>query len=179
MSKDKYQLKIINAHINQEKIKSSIKRILNEVPIIAFSTVDRKTGEPHISNTYYGYTNSLQIVTLTSPQSNHSKNIERNPEVAINITNTMQHPSSKKSGLELIGKMRRASGLEATKAYACYIKHVMLFSKKKLKASDRGASPGISKMMTSRPYIVDVELIKLYDEKALPPNTVCVAKVER
>lgn len=179
MTKDNYQLEIINGDVDEATAQKSIKRILDQVPLLAFSTVDRKTGEPHIANAYYGYTSSLQIVTLTSPQANHSKNIEEHPDVAVNVTNTMQLPASKKSGLELIGKMRRAKGLEATKVYASYMKHLILFSSKKIKESEKGSGPKLSKMMSSKPYIVDVELVKIYDEKTMPPDTVCIAKVTR
>lgn len=179
MAKDNYKLRILGGESDEDTLKNSIRRILDTTPLLAFATVDRSSGKPHISNSYFGYSSSLQIITLTSPESNHSKNIKHNPDVAINVTNTMQLPSAKKSGLELIGKMRRARGLEATKAYANYFKHMMLFMGQKPKKSDSGGGTSLSKMMTSRPYVVDVDIVKVYDEKNLPPDTTCVAEVKR
>ncbi len=179
MAKDNYKLKILSGDGDEATLKESIRHILDTTPLLAFATVDKESNKPHISNSYFGYSSSLQIITLTSPESNHSKNIENNPDVAVNVTNTMQLPASKKSGLELIGKMRRARGLEATKAYANYFKHMMLFMGQKPKKSDSGGGTSLSKMMTSRPYIVDVQIVKVLDEKRLPPDTSCVAEVQR
>ena len=134
---------------------------------------------PHLSNTYYGCSPSLQLISLTSPTSNHSKNVERNPQVAVSITDTTQLPNSKKFGLELIGTMRRAKGLEATAAYAHYFKRMMKKPAKKLSKEDTGEPMKLSKMMSSRPYVVDVSLVKVLDERRLPPDTFCIAEVKR
>lgn len=176
MSRQKYTLTILSGNADEATLQTSIERIINSTPLISFATVG-KDSMPHISNSYFGCTSSLQVVVLTSPEANHSKAIRSNPNVAVSIANTQQLPSSRKSGLELQGKMRQAKGLEAFAAYASYMQHMMPFFRKKVRGK---TSPmGLSKMLGSRPYIIDVDIVKVFDEVALAPDTAYVAQVER
>lgn len=174
MAKEDYSLKLLAGEAKEADIKASIEKILKDTPLLTFATVG-DDNMPHVSNSYYGYSPSLQLISLTSPASNHIKNITRNPQVAVSITNTMQLPTSKKTGLELIGTMRQAKGFEATKAYAQYLKKIIGMPK----AKDGGGGPKLSKMMTSKPYIIDVSIVKVLDEGKFGGDVMIVAEVSR
>jgi general stress protein 26 len=176
MTRQKYTLTILSGNADETTLKSSIERIINHAPLISFATVD-KDNKPHISNSYFGCTSLLQIVVLTSPEANHSKAIRHNPNVAVSVTDSQQLPSSRKSGLELQGKMHQAKGIEAIAAYGSYMRHMMPFFRKKVHGKTSPMS--LTKKLGSRPYVVDVEIVKVFDEVALAPDTAYVARVER
>ena len=172
MNQNEYNLKIVSGTADIETLKNSIGEILAAVPLCTFATTT-PDGAPHITNTFFAYTSKLQIVTLTSPTSGHGVNIRLNSRVEVSIADTTQSPTDQKQGLELVGTMRQASGMESMRAYGAYMKRFMDDFKK------GGNHPSMSKMMHSRPFVVDVSLVKVLDEKHLENDTLYVAEVSR
>lgn len=175
MSKAKYTLKITTSTlgVDQDNLKHSIDWITKAVPLCTLATVE-KDGTPDICNAYYGVTPKLQIVIMTSPQTQHIKNLRAHSRVAVDVTDTMQSPSAKKFSIEIEGVMRPAKMNEMFSVIVAYIKRMSTAPK-----SRDGNSIKLSKMLHSKAYIVDVDKIKVMDEINLGTDIMYAAEVSR
>lgn len=172
--KHEYNLRIVSGEVDEKALKRSIKEILSRVNLCTFATM-RPDGTPHITNVFFAVTPELQIATLTSPSSGHGRNVKANPRVEISIADTTQSPTAAKQGLELTGTMRPASVKETLQVFGVYMKRFQKdFSRK-----GESHKPKMSKMLHSRAYLVDIEVVKVLDEQHLENDTMYVAEVSR
>ena len=142
----------------KEKIIAAIYSIFEKNNILTLSTIKGK--KPFSCSAYYVFDKDFNLYIWTEKESTHSKNIQNNSSVAVNIINTSQKFGSELQGLQIRGKAEPASGSELIKAGNLYMKRFPSVSKYVLKIRDF-----VSKKFESAIYKIEVENIKLMDEK--------------
>jgi len=105
---------------SNERIRRSISRILRENVLCSISTV-APGNQPHINTAYFCYTPDLEVYFLSDPDSQHCRNLERHPSLAMTIFKSAQEWGGQDRGLQLFGPCRRTTGRggkEAERFYA-------------------------------------------------------------
>ncbi len=112
-------VKPVEKRFSDERIRRSIARILRENVLCSMSTVT-PGNRPHINTAYFCYTSDLEIYFLSDPSSQHCRNLERNPSLAMTIFRSAQVWGGEDRGLQLFGTCRRTRGRAAREAERCY-----------------------------------------------------------
>lgn len=112
-------VKPVEKRFPDERIRRSISRILRENVLCSMSTVS-SGNRPHINTAYFCYTADLELYFLSDPSSQHCRNLERNPSLAMTIFRSAQEWGGQDRGLQLFGTCRRTRGRGATEAERCY-----------------------------------------------------------
>jgi len=102
-------VKPVEKRFSDERIRRSISRILRENVLCSISTV-APGNQPHINTAYFCYTPDLALYFLSDPDSQHCRNLERNPSLAMTIFKSAQEWGGQDRGLQLFGPCRRTTG---------------------------------------------------------------------
>lgn len=116
----------INLNYNHPKytdkqLNKSLSQILNSNVLLSLATIksDGKQSKSWINTAYFCFGPTLNFYILTPPQTQHSKNLEKNSSVAISIFDSRQ-TSSGKRGLQIFGNCAIASNKNIIEGYALY-----------------------------------------------------------
>ncbi len=112
-------VKPLEKPFSDERIRQSISRILRENVLCSMSTVT-PGNRPHINTAYFCYTPDLELYFLSDPSSRHSRNLERNPALAMTIFRSAQEWGGQDRGLQFFGTCRRTRGRGAREAERFY-----------------------------------------------------------
>lgn len=154
---------------SDEMIEESIKGILEHSVLLSMASIksDGGANESWINAGYYAFDERLNIYYLTPPSSQHAKNLEINPSVAVSIFDSHQmDPTKPKQGLQIFGTWSLVSAIDlpgVTLLYAkrfpwlgSFIKHPLDWAKK---------------ILESRLYQITPKQIKIFDEPTFGKET--------
>ena len=140
------------------KIKNSILTILENNELLTLSTVN--LNSPHVCSAYYVFDEDFNLYIWTEMDTTHSKNVEKNGNVAVNIADTGQKWGSKLQGLQIKGKCYPLSIAKMIKPAKLYFKRFPLVKKFIKNPRD------FNTKFDSKMYKIEISWIKLFDEKA-------------
>ncbi len=154
-----------NLEYPDEMIEKSIKGILEHNILLSMASINE--NEAWINAGYYAFDEHLNIYYLTPPSSQHAKNLEMNPSVAVSVFDSHQtDPTKPKQGLQIFGtwSLVDATSLpRVTLLYAkrfpwlgSFIKHPLDWTKK---------------ILESRLYQITPKRIKIFDEPTFGEET--------
>ena len=117
-------------------------------------------NHPWIAAVYYTFDNDLNLYFLSSPETLHVKQIEKNPEVAVAISDSNQKLTDLKKGLQIYGKVKQISDLNK-------IKHAVNLWKKSLgyKGSEISYENMINKVIKGRMFKITPKKIKFFNQE--------------
>lgn len=117
----------------KEKIVQSALSILEHNILLTLATFDIKNNQPCSSTAYYTCDSTFNLYFWTEKNTLHSRNIQHNPKVAVNIFDSHQAWGTTLKGLQLFGTARVVNTKELLIGGAHYIKRfpgVVRFVKK-------------------------------------------------
>ena len=145
-------------NVGDEALNKSLNGIFSSNILLSMASI--KDGKDSWINTaYYAYSSSLKLYYVSPPSTQHSKNIDRNTSVAVSIFDTHQNPTDQKSGLQIFGMCRQATGEEVAEGLTLYSERFPWLSKyiKTPEDFDKG-------ILESKLYIITPHTIKILDE---------------
>lgn len=144
---------------SDEKLNKSISSILDLNTLLSMATIKDK-NESYINTVYYAYNDKLNFYYLSPPDTQHSKNLEKNSSVAVSIFDSRQNPPTiNKRGLQIFGDCKLAKGIDLIdgfKQYSIRYSSILKYIKK----------PGdlLKKIIHSKLYFFKPASIKIFDE---------------
>jgi uncharacterized protein YhbP (UPF0306 family) len=165
-------LKFSHPKYSDEELCASISKILNDNILSSIATI--REGTSYICTAYFCFNSSLDLYFFSEPTTQHCKNLESNPSVAVAICDSSQPWDNPKRGLQLFGTSRRAAGLEVEEALRRYLARFVGLGKwiKVVTDFDKG-------ILNSRFYRISVNSIKLFDEITFGPENYITIEVRR
>lgn len=157
--------------VGDETLNKSLNKILSTNILLAMASI--KSGkESWIHTAFYAYSSKLRFYYVSPPSAQHSNNIDQNQSVAISIFDTHQNPTDQKSGLQIFGICRRATGEEVAEGLTLYSERFPWLSKyiKTPEDFDKG-------ILESKFYIIIPHTIKMLDEAAFGEEKWVIASV--
>lgn len=140
-----------------KKINGSLDAILRSTTLFSVATV--KAGNiSHIHTAFFCYSPNLNLYFLTPPTTQHSRNVEKNPSIAVSIFDSHQKPSDKKRGLQILGNCRLAIGKDFSEGIVLYSKR---FNWTRVIESPQDL---IKAGFESKLYVIKPSSIKIFDE---------------
>lgn len=123
-------MKTVARNISDPRLRSTITRILKDTELCSMATLDRR-NRPHINTAYFSYRglDDLEIFFLSDIESNHCKNLSRNPSMAMTIFRSNQAWDGPGRGLQLFGACARTESELARKAEKVYSKRFPSYAK--------------------------------------------------
>ena len=109
----------LEKRFSDERIRRSIFRILRENVLCSMSTVG-PGNRPHINTAYFCHTSDLELYFLSDPSSQHCRNLERSPSLAMTVFRSAQEWGGYDRGIQLFGTCRRTHGRGAREAERVY-----------------------------------------------------------
>jgi len=142
---------------DKDKVVSSIVAILEHNRLLSLATVNKDC--PNVCTSFYVFDDSFNLYIWTDPKAQHSINVAKNPNVAVNIVDTYQEWGGSLRGLQIFGSCGAISGKEALIAGGLYLKRYTKASTfvKTLKDFN-------SKKLQSMLYKIQMDRIKVLDE---------------
>ena len=140
------------------EIRASIKAILEENYLLTLSTSE--DNSPHSCTAFYVYDENFNLYIWTDKNSMHSKNIEKNNKVSINIVDTSQKWGTLLKGLQIKGTSNIIQDKDLNKVGKLYIDRYPNVSKFVKKPSDFHMEE-----LESHLYQITPKTIKVLDEK--------------
>jgi len=112
-------LRTVRRGFSDPRVQRSVSRILRENVLCAISTVtgDRRA---HIHTAYFAYSADFEFYFLSDANSVHSRNVERNPSMAMAIFRSAQVWGRPDRGIQLFGTCRPANEDDAVRAERVY-----------------------------------------------------------
>ena len=150
--------------VDEAQIVSIVRQLLDASPLCAIATV-LLDGQPHINTAYFAWSDLWDIVWLSEPTAQHSRNVRANGVVAIAIYDSHQVWGEPDRGIQLFGRARELSGPASRNAEALYARRFASFAQTDLSAY--------------RFYRCRPQRIKLLDERILGAATFVTARIKR
>jgi uncharacterized protein YhbP (UPF0306 family) len=158
------KLKYEDCGYTEALLNKSISQILESNILMSMASL--AAGTCYIHTAYYAYDERLTLYFLSKPKTQHSRNFETNPSVAVSIFDSHQVWDNPKKGLQLFGTCHLASGADILKGGALYAQRFTGLMKFIKNIDDLAG-----KVLTSKIYRVDVEKIQLFDEDNIGEDT--------
>lgn len=102
-----------------QRVWRSVRRILGATRLCSMATV-AGAGRAHINTAYFAFSDDLELVFLSHPRSQHSRNLARRPSLAMTVFSSNQRWTDPGRGLQLFGRCRPARGRQARTALRLY-----------------------------------------------------------
>jgi uncharacterized protein YhbP (UPF0306 family) len=144
-----------------------------QLRVVAGSLLDASTlcsiatvapaGRPHINTAYFAPSGSFDVIWLSDPDAEHSRNLRANAAVAVAVYDSGQVWGQPDRGIQLFGLGAELAGLDAREAAGAYSRRFPAF--------DAGTYGGY------RLYRCRVERLKLFDERIFGTATFVTARV--
>jgi uncharacterized protein YhbP (UPF0306 family) len=150
-----------NRRVGARRLGALALDLLDASTLCAIATVDRR-GRSYINTAYFAWSRGFDIVWLSEPRAQHSKNIAANDSVAVAVFDSTQTWGNPDRGIQLFGRARAvaASDDAARRLYA-------------------ERFPDYTSLGAYRFYRLRVERFKLFDEARLGGGTFVSARVGR
>jgi uncharacterized protein YhbP (UPF0306 family) len=136
-------------------------RLLDASTLCAIATVS-PAGRAYVSTAYFASTRELELVWLSEPRAQHSRNIRRNAMVAIAVYDSSQVWGGPDGGIQLFGAAREAADDAARDAEKTYAERFPDYD---------------AKLGAYRFYVFRPRRVKLFDEDALGSGVFVTASV--
>ena len=144
-------IKVEDDEVSEEEAIQSIKQILEKNKLLSMSTVEETS--PHINTAFFTH-QDLKLYIFTPPDTIHGKNLDKNPEVAVDVHDSHQEWTDDKKGLQIFGKAEIQNTQEVLDLYC------ERFPEMKELASDQKELD----QYDSEFYVIKPERIKIFDE---------------
>jgi len=144
------------------RIAATARELLDASTLCTIATVT-PAGRAHVNTAYFGWSPDLEIVWLSEPRADHSRNLRANDSVAIAVYDSSQFWDEPDRGIQLFGTARETEGDAADQARVVYTARFPRFAATDLRAY--------------RFYRFRPRRLKLFDERTLGPNTFVTARV--
>ncbi|HEY3544181.1 MAG TPA: pyridoxamine 5'-phosphate oxidase family protein [Gaiellaceae bacterium] len=138
--------------------------LLEASTLCAIATVSGP-GRAHINTAYFAWSGEFDLVWLSEPRAQHSKNIAANPSVAVAVYDSAQNWGSSDRGIQLLGKAEAIAPREDEWARRLYTERFPRFA---------GASLGAYRF-----YRLRIDRLKLFAEETLGGGIFVTARVGR
>jgi uncharacterized protein YhbP (UPF0306 family) len=148
--------------IAEARIRSLARRLLDASHLCAIATVTDR-GQAYVNTAYFAWSRELRIVWLSDPDATHSRNLAKNPSVAIAVYDSTQSWDKPDRGIQLFGAARPETGRAATALEETYASRFPDYRESDLSAF--------------RLYEFRPRRMKLFDESELGGGTFVTARV--
>lgn len=142
---------------SDQEISSSIGDILHSNILCSIAT--SRSGESYIHTAYYCFNNQMEFYFISDPATQHSKNINENPSVAIAVYDSRQPWDNNKRGLQIFGRCRAATGKKLVEGTMLYLQRFT-----GLKQWIQHPDDFIRGAINSQLYVITSHSVKLFDE---------------
>ena len=146
--------------IAADRLHGIARSLLDASTLCAIATVARD-GKAYVNTAYFGWSDELQIVWLSHPDAQHSRNIDANSSAAIAVFDSTQTWGNPDRGLQLFGTAHAARDRGAETIYA-----------------QRFPDYRHDEFSAYRLYALRPRRVKLFDERALGAGVFVTAEVE-
>jgi len=138
------------------RLQAVARSLLDASTLCAIATV-APGDRPHINTAYFAYSESLDVIWLSAPNAQHSRNLRANPALAVAVYDSTQVWGRPDRGIQLFGAGAELAGGDVRDAAAVYARRFPAFATE--------AFGGY------RLYCCRVEWMKLFDEAAFGEAT--------
>src|SRR2546422_8958446 len=121
-------IQILHEKFSNHRVRQSILRLLEENALCSISTVTPR-NRAYINTAYFAYSENVELFLYSYPDSQHSKNLERNTSMAITIFRSAQAWGNPDRGMQLFGSCKEAHGKLAVRAERTYASRFPAFKK--------------------------------------------------
>jgi uncharacterized protein YhbP (UPF0306 family) len=139
------------------------RRLLDAAPLCALATV-APGGRAHVNTMYFARTGAWDLVWLSAPTSQHSRNIQRSGTAAIAVYDSGQRWGGQDRGIQVFGRARALRGREARDAFRAY--------GRRFESDEEILGRFVA-------YRLRPSRLKLFDERAFGSGTFVTARVVR
>ncbi len=154
----------VTERISASRLRAIARRLLGASTLCAIATAS-SDGRPHVNTAYFAWSAAFEIVWLSAPGARHSRNIRRDPGVAIAVYDSTQKWGGSDRGIQLFGTARELTGHAANDAARLYGRRFTRYARDELSAY--------------RFYCFRPRTLKLFHERELGGGTFVTAKVAR
>jgi uncharacterized protein len=144
------------------RIAACAQSLLEASSLCAIATVGAG-GSAHVNTAYFAWSRALEIVWLSAPDADHSRNLRAGGSAAIAVYDSAQTWGDPDRGIQLFGSAGEAAGRDAARARTLYATRFARFA-----TADLGAY---------RLYVFHPQRLKLFDEEVLGAGTFVTARV--
>ena len=153
-------------------MQQAIFRLLEENALCSLATVTPR-GSAYVHTAYFAYSDALELFFYSYPDSQHAKNIRKNPSMAATIFSPSQTWGVPGRGMQLFGTCQEAQQSLEEKAELLYGRR---FKRFKSWMENQKRSEG---RYLLRPYRFLPERIKLFDNSVFGSGLYVVSSVKR
>jgi uncharacterized protein YhbP (UPF0306 family) len=107
-------------HPTVTRLSAIARRLLDAAPLCAIATVS-PGGRAHVNTAYFAWGPTFDLVWLSAPEAQHSRNVRANGSAAIAVFRSAQTWGGLDRGIQLFGRARELQGraaLDAERLYA-------------------------------------------------------------
>jgi uncharacterized protein YhbP (UPF0306 family) len=94
--------------VSAGRITKLARELLDASTLCAIATVTPR-GRAYIHTAYFAWSEAFEIVWLSSPEAQHSRNLEANPSAAVAVFDSTQRWGRPDQGIQLFGRARQVS----------------------------------------------------------------------
>jgi len=147
---------VSNTRLSLKDVRASLFRMLKENVLCSVATVT-SGPQPYVSTAYFSYSNDLELYFLSHPESQHCRNLDINPSMAMTVFSSSQTWGGLDHGLQFFGTCEVAQGAHATKARNSYKKRFPAYAswRKSLRQDDPGKSYRLYRFVPTRVKVLD------------------------
>jgi uncharacterized protein YhbP (UPF0306 family) len=103
----------------EARMVEAARRLVGASTLCAIATVGRG-GSAHVHTAYFAFTPELELIWLSEPRAQHSRNVHSRKTVAIEVYDSRQVWGKEDCGIQLFGSARKLTGSDASQAEAVY-----------------------------------------------------------
>jgi uncharacterized protein YhbP (UPF0306 family) len=139
------------------------RRLLDGSTLCAIATV-ASNGSAYVNTAYFAVGPELDVVWISDPQAQHSRNIRDRATAAVAVYDSTQRWGKPDRGIQLFGSARELSASEGAAAEAAY--------------ADRFPDYERAEFGDYRLYVFHPDRVKLFDERELGAGRFVTASLE-
>jgi len=149
--------------ISGARLKQVARRLLDAAPLCSLATV-APGGRAYVNTMYFARSGGWDIVWLSAPTSQHSRNVRERGTAAIAVFDSHQRWGGRDRGIQVFGRARELRGRAARDALMAY---------------GRRFEPDERILGRYAAYRLRPTRLKLFDERAFGSGTFVTARVGR
>ena len=145
------------------RLAAAARSLLEASTLCAIATV-RRDGSAHVNTAYFAFGDALELVWISDPHAQHSRNIRDGKSVAVAVYDSAQAWGAPDRGIQLFGSARELVPSAADEAEAVYAHRFPGYAREQFRAY--------------RFYVFRPNRIKLFDERELGGGRFVTARVK-
>jgi uncharacterized protein YhbP (UPF0306 family) len=115
------------------RLTEQARRLLDSSTLCAIATVSPR-GRAHVNTAYFAWTAEFDLVWMSEPEAEHSRNLDRSPSAAVAVYDSAQVWGEADRGVQLFGSARELRGSAARDAEHVYRKRFPAAEQRELSA---------------------------------------------